>query len=231
MKAHPAVPAQIVVRHLQASKNRMQRAVQDSERIRQGRRALHEDSMRLRAALRGKEEDLAVLERGLMAADFVLSESETQNEQLVRIEQALQNELTLWLLRKEPLVKFSAPDRDIHYVPSRGHEVPTPPRPVQGVEAPTAPSDPKKPVGFYTMADGTRVFVNGDNEPVSFSTPQADGSWLHTDTNQKLIAEPAAPEIEKAVAGEAEAYTPLAPEAPTLEQPAPSPAPPTNGAP
>lgn len=228
MKSHPAVPAPIVVRHLQASKNRVQRAVLDSERVRQGRRALREDAMRLRATLRGREEDLAVLEQGLAASDFVLSEIEGQNEALIQIEQALQNELQLWLLRKEPLVRLAAPRaHEIHHVPSKGHEIPTPARPVQGEEVPTPAPDPKKPVGFYTMADGTRVFVNAANEPVSFSTPQPDGTWLHTDTDRKIVEPPAVPEIAPASAETepAPAYTPLAPEAPTLEGSAP-----TNGA-
>ena len=221
MKAHPAVPAQVVLRHLQASKNRIERAAQDAERVRAGLRALHEDSMSLRATLRDKPEELAVLERGLMSADFVLGEIVSGNEQLIRIEQALQNELKLWLLRKEPMIRMQqspAARADVHYVPSKAHEVPTPARTVQGEEVPTPPVDEDKALGYYPMADGTRVYVNGNNDPVAFGVPQPDGSILHVGKDQRPIADPGVPEIHEAAA-RVEPHAHAAPEAPTLEAP------------
>lgn len=195
---HPAVPAAIVMKHVQASRNRVGRCESDAENVRRGLRALEQDAMTLRAALQSRPEDLAILERGLMTLLFVGNDLIASHETTIRVEQAFQNECALWLQRKEPLVRVeeeSAP-RPIEHVPSIAHEVPTPASIAAGDEArgEVIPTDKTRPAGFYEMADGTHVYTNADNEPLFYSVPRVrDGQKVRVfvDTENNEIAPPA----------------------------------------
>ena len=166
MKSHPAVPAAIVIKHVHASKNRVERHLGDADKVRRGLRALQEDAATLRASLSDQPDELAILERGLMALDYVGADIVANHERSIQIEQVFQSECKLWLNRQASRVRFPAPRAQIVYEPSKAREVETPVLPPQGREVETSTPDPKVAVGFYTMGDGTRVYVNFENEPV-----------------------------------------------------------------
>jgi hypothetical protein len=169
MKAHPAVPAAIVLKHVQGSKNRVTRHAADAENVRRGMRALYEDANALRAALAQKPDEIAVLERGFMALDFVARDLVAGHEQMIQIEQAFQGECLRWLNRKAPGVPVVKQEPAICYVPSKAAEVETPKAILEGqipAGEPTKAPDASQWAGFYRMEDGTLVFVNHLNEPV-----------------------------------------------------------------
>jgi len=213
MKAHPAVPAAIVMKHVQGSKNRVARHAQDAENVRRGMRALEQDAMTLRAALQDKPEEIAILERGFLALNFVARDLVAGHEQMIAIEQAFQGECLLWLNRKAPRVPVQKREPAICYVPSTAEEVPTPKATLEGLETPkgdpTEGPDASKWAGFYRMDDGTLVFVNHRNEPVAAPT---DPEVL------KMVEE-----LERAPNNAAEAYVPISPEPPTVEAPTEAP--------
>lgn len=233
MKPHPAVPAAIVMKHVQGSKNRVTRHAQDAENVRRGMRALHEDATALRAALAGKPDEIAVLERGFMALDFVARDLVAGHEQMIAIEQAFQNECLLWLNRKAPKVPIQPKRPAIIYEKSVATEVETPKTILEGLETPrgepTKEQDPKAWAGFYRMDDGTLVFVNHRNEPVP------------APTDPRVLA--MVRELERDPTRKDEAYVPMAEtppmitEAPVIQTkaspveapaPAPSPEPPPD---
>ena len=169
MKPHPAVPAAIVMKHVQGSKNRVARHAQDAENVRRGMRALEQDATALRAALANKPDEIAVLERGFMALDFVARDLVAGHEQMIRIEQAFQGECLLWLNRKAPKVPVGPREPAIIYEKSIATEVETPKAILEGMTPkgePTKEPDAGAFAGFYRMEDGTLVFVNHRNEPI-----------------------------------------------------------------
>lgn len=207
MKAHPAVPAAIVMKHVQGSKNRVTRHAADAENVRRGMRALYEDANALRAALQNKPDEIVVLERGFMALDFVARDLVAGHEQMIKIEQAFQNECLLWLNRKQPRVPVVPQKPAICYVPSKAMEVPTPKAILEGQTPqgePTKELDATKAAGFYTMADGTKVYVNHLNEPIPAPS-------------EEDVAK--AGELVKAPENVDQAYVPMAPPPPTEEAP------------
>lgn len=211
MKPHPAVPAAIVMKHVQGSKNRVARHAQDAENVRRGMRALHEDATALRAALAGKPDEIAVLERGFMALDFVARDLVAGHEQMIAIEQAFQNECLLWLNRKAPKVPIKPKQPAIIYEKSVATEVETPKAILEGLETPkgepTKEPDASVFAGFYRMDDGTLVFVNHRNEPVP------------APTDPRVLA--MVGELERDPARKDEAYVPMAPAPPTTSEVAP----------
>lgn len=215
MKAHPAVPAAIVMKHVQGSKNRVARHAQDAENVRRGMRALFDDANALRAALAksDKPEEIAVLERGFMALDFVARDLVAGHEQMIAIEQAFQNECLLWLNRKAPKVQFQPKPPAIHYEKSVATEVETPKAILDGLAQPkgepTKERDASQWAGFYRMEDGTLVFVNHRNEPVPAPT---DPEIL------KMVQE-----LERSPEMKNEGYVPVAPAPPTIEASPPIP--------
>lgn len=213
MKPHPAVPAAIVMKHVQGSKNRVARHAQDAENVRRGMRALEQDAVALRAALQNKPDEIAVLERGFMALDFVARDLVAGHEQMIAIEQAFQGECLLWLNRKAPRVPIGKPEPAICYVPSTAEEVPTPKATLEGLETPkgepTKGPDASKWAGFYRMNDGQLVFVNHENRPVP---PPDDPEVL------KMIGE-----LERAPVNKNEGYVPVAVAPPTIEAPSMTP--------
>lgn len=169
---HPAVPAQIVMKHIQGSKNRALRHAADADNVRKGLRALDDDSMRLRAALAQHPEEISRLEAGLMALKFRGDDLIAAHEQMIAMERDFQNECILWLNRKDPTVQVEAGPGPIEHISSTGHEIPTPAS-ISAGDAPAGEATPEpaadQVAGYYTMADGTRVYVNARNEPVYYS--------------------------------------------------------------
>ncbi len=219
MKSHPAVPAAIVVKHVQGSKNRVTRHAQDAENVRRGMRALLEDANALRASIQNKpegyripanavEQEIVILERGFMALDFVARDLVAGHEQMIRMEQAFQNECLLWLNRKDPKVPVGKPQPAIVYEKSIATEVETPKAILEGQVPkgePTKAPDASQWAGFYRMEDGTLVFVNHNNEPIA---PPKDPQVL------RMVQE-----LEKDPNHSNEGYVPVAPAPPTTEEP------------
>lgn len=193
---HPAVPARIVVKHLQGSKNRLARELEDGRRTREGLTALEQDAAVLRASLEDRPDELAILERGLFALHYALEETERLRAMVMRMEQAVQIECVRWLNRKPPLLQLQTQPNGgsmAQEPPRRNGPLPAPPRKsntrsdvyYDRAKAVEVPTDPKllarmnaQPAGRPTRQPDRRAAVGyyemGDEDP---DTGERRGEW------------------------------------------------------
>lgn len=131
----PFVPARIVIQHLQGSRNRIARYVEEQQRVQKGLMALREASDRLYLELEStdKQDAIPMLTSSLEAAMYGATDITDALERVIAIERHFQHVCNRWLKGMPPL-PHGAGGKAAPYVyePTTAREVPTPKHEVHG---------------------------------------------------------------------------------------------------
>jgi hypothetical protein len=209
MRENPSVPAKTVLKHIQTSRQRVERIAKDAEYFRQGLRRLQVDAISLRNVLEDKPEELAKLESGLMAIQYSAGGVLSSLDQAIRFELSFQAEAERWLHGKIPRLEKNRPH--LAYEQANGgrpekNGTAAPPKGAYdyvkagGEEVETKKPDPAVAVGFYLEIDPVtkqekRVYVNAYDQ---------------------VVEPPKGQDIAVSISGVGETETKLPPAVPTL---------------
>lgn len=131
----PFAPARAIIKHLQASKNRIARYVAEQEKVRQGLRELRGevDQLHLQLELSEHQDTIPLLVAGFEAGICGASDIIVSIERVIAIENHFQYTLSRWLKGMPPLPKAQPPAHAPYvYEPTKARQVPTPKHEVKG---------------------------------------------------------------------------------------------------